>query len=297
MTQRPEDWDPREEESVAAIRPELDVIADRHRDLPPVEVLRAGACEALPDRTQEAIASDLARSPWARALAADFREDEPELDEIGQRRLLDRVHRGVEAEGLARPLMRPRPSWRPLLALAAAAVLVTTVVLRLWPGTPSVVPSTPTGPAPTPVAPSWVLTLDKPDVKLTASALRRRGSGRSGTFMDEIAPAMNAYRSGDYSTAARELARLQAEYADSVEVAFYLGVSRLWLGDASGALPALNAARRVADETFSADVTWYLAVAEERAGQPGAARAELAALCGGRSGYATRACEAAGKLK
>jgi TolA-binding protein len=141
------------------------------------------------------------------------------------------------------------------------------------------------------------LTLDKPDVKLTATALVRRSTGRDAKFVDDVAPALNAYRAGDFQTAAAEFVRVQTQYPDAVEIPFYLGVTRLFLDDAAGAVTALEAARRVADETFRADVGWYLAVAEERAGNRAAARTELDALCGGPSSYAARACAAAARFK
>ena len=156
-----------------------------------------------------------------------------------------------------------------MLALAAAAVLVTAVVLRMRaPQLPASIATTP-GAATTSTpaaAPSFVLTLDKPDVKLTATALVRRSTGRDARFVDDVAPALNAYRAGDYQTAAAAFVRVQTQYPDAVEIPFYLGVTRLFLDDAAGAVSSLEAARRVADGTFSADVSWYLAVAQERAG-------------------------------
>ncbi|HKW00957.1 MAG TPA: hypothetical protein VJN96_14115, partial [Vicinamibacterales bacterium] len=151
-------------------------------------------------------------------------------------------------------------------------------------------------PAP-PAAPSFVLTLERPDVKLTANALVRRSTGRDAKFVDDVAPALNAYRAGDYQTAAERFVRVQPQYPDAVEIPFYLGVTRLFLDDAAGAVTSLDAARRVTDDTFRADVAWYLAVAQERAGNRTAARAELDALCNGQSNYAARACAAATRLK
>ena len=69
--------------------------------------------------------------------------------------------------------------------------------------------------------------------------------------------------------AATAFAALEGAYPRSVEVAFYLGVSRLFLSDYAGAITALQAARRVDDGSFGANIGWYLAVAEERVGRQG----------------------------
>jgi TolA-binding protein len=169
----------------------------------------------------------------------------------------------------------------------------------------SITPTPAATAASTPSAtPSFVLTLDKPDVKLTATALVRRSTGRDAKFVDDVAPALNAYRAGDYQAAAAAFVRVQAQYPDAVEIPFYLGVTRLFLDDPAGAVSSLEAAERVADDTFRAaptttrpDVSWYLAVAQERAGNRTAARTELETLCGGQSSYAARACAAASKVK
>ena len=147
----------------------------------------------------------------------------------------------------------------------------------------------------TPVA--FTLPLDKPDVKLTATALVLRSDGRNASFVDQIAPAINAYRANNYAEADKQFAALESRYSKSVEIAFYRGIARLFLNDASGAVQRLQAARRLDDETFAPDIAWYLAVAHERAGQRTRARAELDTLCKGASAYASQACEAAARLK
>ena len=59
----------------------------------------------------------------------------------------------------------------------------------------------------------------------------------------------------------------------------------------------LQAARRLDTDTFAQDISWYIAVAYERGGDRRRAPAELAALCGQNSTYASRAGEAAPKLQ
>jgi hypothetical protein len=298
---RPDDWTEDEERLVAPVEPDLDAVRARHRHDPPVPVLRAADAASLPEPLQEEIAGQIERSRWHRALVEGVADAETGLDRADEDRLLARIH-AEAAQGTPARVLRFPGAWRPVLALAAAAVLVTAVVLRMRaPEVPASAPSPATpGTAPAPAgAPAsvYVLTLDKPDVKLTASALVRRSTGREAKFVDDVAPALNAYRAGDYQTAAAAFVRVQAQYPDAVEIPFYLGVTRLFLDDPAGAVSSLDVARRVADQTFADDVRWYLAVAQERAGDRPAARAELDALCGGQSAYSARACAAAAKFK
>ena len=300
MTTRPEDWDSHEAELVAPVRAELDALRAKHRHDPPLDLLRAADAGALPDELHDTVAASLARSPWQRQLVEDLTEVGPELDEAGQARLLARIQAEAGRSATASaPVRRFSFSWRPVLAFAAMAVIVTAVVVRMR--VPSsdlpVAPAGNSAVAPPAVTPSFVLTLDKPEVKLTAKALVRRSTGREAGFMDDIAPAMNAFRAGDYQTATREFARVAPQYPDFVEIPFYLGVSRLFLNDAPSAITALESAQKMSDDTFSADVTWYLAVAHERTGDVAAARSELDVLCKGSSTYAARACDAAARIK
>jgi len=298
MTTQPDDWDRHEGELVAPVRAELEALRARHRHDPPLELLRAADAGALPDDLHDPVAASLAQSAWQRQLVEDLAEVEPGLDEAARARLLARIQAEAGRSAPASAPVRRFPYfWRPVLAFAATAVIVTAVVVRMRvPGQQP--PVTPAGtPAAAVDAPHYVLTLDKPDVKLTAKALVRRSTGRGANFVDDIAPAMNAFRAGDYATAAREFARVAPQYPEAEEIPYYLGVSRLFLNDAPGAIAALTSAQKIADDTFSADVAWYLAVAHERAGDPTAARTGLDALCQGSSAYAARACDAAARLK
>jgi TolA-binding protein len=296
---RPDDWTEDEERLAATLQQDLDAVRARHLGDPPLTLLRAADADALPEPLQSNVAGELARHQWQRALVEGAAEAETGLDRADEDRLLARIHVAAASSAPARVLRFARV-WQPVLALAAVAVLVTAVVLRMrapqLPASISVTPAAPTTSTPT-AAPSFVLTLDKPDVKLTASALVRRSTGRNAKFVDDVAPALNAYRAGDYQAAASAFVRVQPQYPDAVEIPFYLGVTRLFLDDVTGAVAALEAARRVADDTFSADVSWYLAAAQERAGNRTAARTELETLCGGQSNYAARACAAASKMK
>jgi hypothetical protein len=287
------DWDGREREALAAFREEFEALRERHRGDPPIEILRAARAGALPDALQGAAASHLEQNSWSRALVDGAEAADASLDDAATSRLRRHVQREARADG------RPRrwlAVWRPALALAAVAVVAAVIIVRraVRPEPPPVADAAhETAPAPVRSAKPFRLRLDKPDVKLTATALVRRGQVGGRRFVDEAAPALNAYRAGDYAAAAREFEALIPRYPTAVEVPFYLGVSRLFLGDVPGAIEALRSAQALGDATFSDDILWYLAVAHERAGWTAETRAELAELCRGASAYAARSCEAA----
>jgi hypothetical protein len=175
---------------------------------------------------------------------------------------------------------------------AAIALLVVRIALRhQLISAPPASSSSSAAPAP----PVFHLPLEAAPVKLTASALVLRSAG-AASFVDEAAPAFDAYRGGDYAAAADAFTRLAPRYPGAVELPFYLGVSRLLIGNAAAAAAALRTARAIGEPAFADDVTWYLAIAGERAGDVAAERVELDALCRGASAYAARACAASAAL-
>jgi predicted Zn-dependent protease len=189
--------------------------------------------------------------------------------------------------------------WIPALAAAAVLIVMIAVVRRGGaparslgqPSQPSVERQVATAsPARAPALP-----LDKPDVKLTSAALVLRSAGRDARFVDDIAPALDAYRANDYVEADRRFVELETRYPKSVEVTFYRAIAQLFLDDPRGALLSLQAARRIDDDSFAPEIAWYLAVAYERAGDSTRARSELDSLCRGSSAYAPKACDAAAK--
>ena len=114
-------------------------------------------------------------------------------------------------------------------------------------------------------------------------------------FLRDLAPAFEAYRAGDYPRAVAEFDRLSTVYPDSIEVLFYQGVSRMLAGDDAAAIAPLEAAARIRNTTFADDVSWFLAVARQRAGRP-TSRAGLVDLCRGPGPHAAAACAAVEQL-
>jgi hypothetical protein len=142
------------------------------------------------------------------------------------------------------------------------------------------------------------LPLDKPAVKISPRAVTYRGDVGSDGFLSQLKPPLDGYRQGDYQGADREFSILATRYPQSVEVFFYQGISRLFLNDFAGADAALAAADRLADASFSADVSWYRAVVDERLGRLADARSRLRALCDrGNHARQAAACDAAVKLR
>jgi tetratricopeptide (TPR) repeat protein len=159
-------------------------------------------------------------------------------------------------------------------------------------------------PAPLPPAPRAPVTqqpdalkLEKPAVKLTLAMLTWRGSdGAQRGIAQDIAPALDLYRADRFAEAAARLEALAQKYKDSVEVFFYLGACRLLLGQFPEASAAFERAAVLADDTFSADVSWYLGLSYQRSGRQPEARARFSALCGTQNVHRDRACAALKEL-
>jgi len=290
------DWDAEEREALEDLRRDLEEIRRRHGADPPLELLRAAKAGVLPDEVQKAVEDYLDKSAWSQALVEGVESVDVTLDADSEKRLLERIR----LEAKARPQARWTwgGSWRILVAAVGLAACVFLVLH--FPASKHVSPPPVAPVAAVPAAPTtaeFLLALEKPDVKLAPSSLTVRGEQTQSRFLEDLAPALTAYRQNDYQSAEKQLVVLRSRYPKSVEVQFYLGVSRLFLGNAAGAIEPLNAARKIASETFGPDALWYLAVAYERAGNTQAASAELAALCSGTSAFKARACDGVRVLK
>lgn len=205
----------------------------------------------------------------------------------------------------ATPVWRHRISWLATAATLALAVTVALLQLRpaktpppvsaVAPGTAAQAPS-PAPPAMSPLrAPpgprAWATDPQAPAVELPARyALVTRGEGSKQAFLKAFGGAIAPYREGRYDEAATRLEPVARAFPDVPEASFYLGVSRLLMGDARGALEPLARARRA--ETLGEAARWFEAVAAERAGESGAADARLRELCDARGDFQARACAA-----
>jgi hypothetical protein len=296
MTVTARDIEPWEREPLAEAAPAIDALRRRCVECPPVRVLSAAASDALPSELEAAVTAHLGSCPTCRALLSDLeRLDAPRLDHDEVNRIFERAVGGL------RPAS-PKWGWRlwvsVSLATAAAIGLLVVLPARRPEPLPAAPVPTPTAsvqtalPAP-PLAVAAGPQLTKPAVKLTMLALTWRSARPSGAgFAEDIAPALNDFRADRFDQCQRRLVMLASRYPSSVEIPFYQGVSELFLGRPDDAVRTLRRARRLADETFEADASWYLGIALARSGRGVEARARFTALCKGASPYAAEACAA-----
>jgi hypothetical protein len=292
-----DDWEPDELEAVADLRDQLDALRARHAGDPPLALLRAARGEALPEPLQASVHQQLSNGKWNQALVDGANAVELQVTQEDEQRILDRIHR--QTAKTRSPL-----SWRlwiPVLGTIAAAVLVVVVLRRSDLVNQSIEPPAsappPTTSTPAP-APSFVLALAKPDVKISPDTLIYRGATNEQTFLADLKPALDAFRESDYARANREFSALAPRYPKSVEVAFYQGVARIYLNDLAGAETSLIAAEQLNDASFGFEVQWYRAIVDERAGRAASARTRLDTLCkDGSFVRQAQACDAANRLR
>jgi hypothetical protein len=291
-----QDWSRDEREALAGLEDQIEAMASRHRHDPPLAMLRAAQADALPPDLQDSVAEHLSTSAFSRAMADDLGDDAPSLTREEQDRLLARITkeaRHAPDTGRAWGWLRPLLAGSGVVALGAGLWIVAS---RIEVAEPIAPPETTVAVSLPPAAPSFLLPFEKPEVTLGMAALTWRGSQGSNQLLADLKPGLDAYRQGDYAAADRELTALATRYPGTIEILFYQGVSRLFLNNLSGAIASLSAAETVGDRTFAADVAWYRAVAEQRAGDVTEARARLDALCRERDDRSARACSALDQL-
>lgn len=327
-------WDDDEREAIDELRKELETLQARHRDDPEIALLRAARHSALPPDV-EAAQERLLNDAWSRTLVDGLDAVEPSLDEPAEDRLLARIRRDAQLDArsdrpsdkrsngqLATP-DRQRWTWlRPALATAALVAVAAAGWIAFRGFTPAggerpvpreQPPATTSGTAAI-TPPAWKVPLEKPDITLSLAALTWRGgdssrvgnrgkSGDSGSgkssenrLLADLKGPLDSFRNDDYARADRDFAALESQYPNAVEVFFYGGVSRLFVNDPPRAIAALTRAAALADATFTPRTAWYLAIAEERAGQLPRARARLDELCRGTSDRAAQACAAVTRI-
>jgi hypothetical protein len=291
------DWDRDEHDALDRVRDQLEAIRERHKDDPALDLLRAARADVLPGELQDTVARHLSESAWSRALVDGLADGEATIEPEASQRLLRRItSEASRASGDSRAHGWLRPLF--LGSAVAAAAAVAWLVVR----SPADVPASPEAPVSTlataqpPDAPPFQLAFEKPDVRLSMAALTWRGTAGDNQLLADLRPAFDAYRQGEYAVADREFTALAERYPSTTEILFYQGVSRLYLNDPAGARAVLTAAEDVADSTFMADVRWYLAVAEQHAGNVSDARSRLEALCREQGSNAARACTALEQL-
>ena len=297
MKTQSDDWDAEERETLNNLQPELDALRARHAGDPPLDLLRAADSDALPEELQARVSRHLSESDWSRALVQGADDVDVSLSSQDERRLLRRIQK--EASQTSKRSLWDR-LWIPALATAAVAVVAIVVIRQAdWTTKSTEQPTAPpSASVPAPTSPQFQLALAKPDVKLSPAALTYRGTTGEQGFLGDIKPALDAFRQNDYARADREFSALAPRYPQSVEVAFYQGVARLFQNDIAGADVSLVAAEGINEASFASEVAWYRAVVDERSGRPAAARTRLDGLCRDATFIRrAQACEAANRLK
>ena len=292
MKTPPDGWDDDERDIPEELERELSNLRGAETALP-LDVLRAAGTGVLPEPLERAAADYLAREPRARQLV-DALIEGAELDPHSEARVYARISRE-----LPRTSASPRVwtgSWQIAAALGAIAVagVLWSTLRRDQSPAPSIAV---TQPAPTPPAAAasrpetFLLPLERPNVRIGLRSLTWRGAERGNPIMAALKPALDAFRAGDYQRADAEFTVVSKTHPNLIEVALYQGVSRLFLNDVAGAKVSLQSAEKIGDASFANDVAWYLAIADERGGDRAAARARLVQLCPNAAGD-PRACAA-----
>ena len=296
MTTSVKDWDREEREAFGPFEFELHVLRRHHATDPPLDLLRAARAGVLPEELQELAERFLDRNARTRTVLEGLDQADVVLGDEDRTRILRRIQRRAGEAPQQRSIWMH--VWRSAAAAAALAVFVASVWL-VWETRRAERVQLREGERVSAVSrqPTFVLSLEKPAIKVSAAALTWRGADRENPLLSALKPGLDAFRMNDYALADRELANVSAAFPQALEPLYYQGVSRLFLNDNRGAVQSLSAAARLADPSLAADVMWYLAIAEERAGQIEDARAHLNAVCRTASEHSGAACAAAPRLR
>jgi len=144
-----------------------------------------------------------------------------ELEAVGTRRALgredeDRLLARVEREARSAEAGPTVRSWRWGLALAAATVVLAAGAIWVLgrDGNGGTRPESTVAVAT--LAPVFHLPLERPELKLSPSALAWRAPGGENTLLADLKPAFDAFRAGDDRRADQAFSALSAKYPGSV---------------------------------------------------------------------------------
>ena len=283
------DLEPFESEWLEKEAARLESLRTQSRACPPLRILRAAQAELLPEEFESAVNAHVGACKDCASLQADLDQLPPPNDMTSkeEERILSRVRRESRPRGI--PSFR---LWQAVLATAAVVVCAIFVTQHLRKTEAPVIVA-----RQEPLI-AEALKLEKPDVKLSLAALTWRGeTGTGQDFLSELRPALDLYKADRFSDAAMQFHALSARYPKSVEIFFYMGVSRLFLGEYAAAVKDLETADGIAGDSFAADCSWYLALAYERSGRTADARARFESLASAKSPYSERARAALEALK
>ena len=233
------------------------------------------------------------------ASAAAFETDSPHVLVCSRCREEIAVLRTVNADLAARSSVAvsgsvPGRSWRVALAITAAVVIAVPVIWRSFYSSTSPPAAESTSPPSAPVASIPRIKVEKASLASLASesvTLRGAATPRQALLQD-LAIALEPYRTDNFVEAAARLQAVQIRHPESSEVPYYLGVCLLMLDRPAEALPPLNGA--LSREPLIKDALYYLAVAKVNASRNRAefraARLELKRVCDQTRDATAKAC-------
>jgi putative zinc finger protein len=181
----------------------------------------------------------------------------------------------VRAEFASTASRRGRRRWLLGVGLAAAAGLATLVVMRRT-GTDQVRP---------------LGAVRQPPIYLGVPV---RGTATPADSLFDAA--MQAYAEGDYATTAARLDRALAAGVDSTPALFFLGASRLLIGQEAGAAAAFRMVIALGDTPYLPEAHYYLAKALLQQGKGDGALRELRAVATADSAVAASAASLADSI-
>jgi tetratricopeptide (TPR) repeat protein len=264
---------------------------------PPLPVLHAAGADALPEPQQSMVASHIAGCRACRITQSDLEtlQSPPEKEEEAIRHIRSLVTERLNRERQRRSLLPGFiSSWRSALVVATIGFCAFFAFIMIRNRQPlNVNPASQKQMQLTQRDISKAFPLEKPEVRLSLAVLTWRGSDRAdGQFAVEIAPALDLYRANRFADAAARLEKLSSKYPDSIEICFYQGISRIFVGDYGSAIQSLEKAQKLGVVSFSADIDWYLALAYQRSGRLPESRNHLASLAAVQGPYSERALKA-----
>jgi tetratricopeptide (TPR) repeat protein len=280
----------RNEELEPEMMTALSDLRARCSDCPEPAMLQAAQEGVLPADLLDAVREHVEHCAICGALRDSLSVlDEEPLPPTDRRRIWERV-REEAGERRIRLL-----GWPAVLAAAAALLMLAGIGMLRDRSRPVKVANhgRPTGAAPAPTG----LLLEKPPVRLPATAfLVWRGDAGSNPWQ-ALRQALVPYESGDFAEAAQRLRAVADKNPRVAEARFYLGISRLFLGEDSEAAADLETARTLASGALADDAAWYLVIAYQHAGRAVEARTLLEGLCRDAGTNGAKACLALKELR
>jgi hypothetical protein len=303
-----DDQDPNEREFIAGHASAFNAFRDQASQCPHPDLISAALMGLLPGEAAAKVKAHMNVCPLCTMLVEGFSnsstagEHDEHEDQLQTTRLLGRIRTEIANETSAQRWF----DW-PFARLAAVAATVILVVAGLsivstrWMSKPSDTQTVQTA-LPNPGASPqtvFLVPLERAELKLSLDAISWRGTGDSPSkeYFAELGKALEPYNRGDFIEAVTALAGLSGRYPKAVEPYFYRGVSELFTGRPADARASLDRARKVETPALSADIDWYLAVANEREGRRAESAGFIESLCAMESSYQKRACELLPRLK